>query len=140
MAGEETKRSPFSPIWIAGYWLITQSDKRKGTHMHKMLSKRAPVFQARLIQMVYGSSQAVILFARSGTNSNLSSSSVLVHTKAATSPPALVPVITRGRSPASRKAFTTPTWSAKQVRLQLAQKQPMTYSSQTKPLQRDIMQ
>jgi hypothetical protein len=84
--------------------------------MHKMLSKRAPVFQTRLIQMLYGSSQAVILFARSGTNSNFSSSSVLVHTKAAMSPPALVPVMTRGRSPASRKAFTTPTWSTEQVR------------------------
>ena len=92
--------------------------------MHKMLSNRAPVFQTRLIQMLHGSSQAVILFARSGTNSNLSSSSVLVHTKAATSPPALVPVITRGRSPASRKALTTPTWSNNRVRSKAGQKRP----------------
>jgi hypothetical protein len=89
-----------------------------------MLSNRAPVFQTRLIQMLHGSSQAVILFARSGINSNLSSSSVLVHTKAAMSPPALVPVITRGRRPASRKALTTPTWSTNQIRLKPIQKWP----------------
>ncbi len=61
------------------------------------LSNRAPVFMNRLNQTEIGSSQAVILSASSGTRSALSSSSVLVQAKAAISPPALVPVMTRGR-------------------------------------------
>lgn len=78
---------------------------------HSMLSNRAPVFQNRLNQTLKESSQAVILFARDGTSNTLSSSSVRVHVNAAMSPPALVPVITRGSSPASKKALTTPKWS-----------------------------
>ena len=78
-----------------------------------MLSNRAPVFQNRLNHTPKESSQAVIRFARDGTSNILSSSSVRVHVKAAMRPPALVPVITRGSSPASKKALTTPKWSVK---------------------------
>jgi hypothetical protein len=78
-----------------------------------MLSKRAPVFQNRLNQTPKESSQAVIRFAIDGTSNTLSSSSVRVHVKAAMRPPALVPEITRGSSPASKKALTTPKWSVK---------------------------
>ena len=76
-----------------------------------MLSNRAPVFLNRLNQTLKESSQAVILLARDGTSSTLSSSSVRVHVNAAMRPPALVPVITRGSNFASKKALTTPKWS-----------------------------
>jgi hypothetical protein len=56
------------------------------------------------------SSQAVIRSASSGTSNSLNSSSVLVHTSAATIPPALVPVTTFGKRSASRNALTTPKW------------------------------
>lgn len=78
---------------------------------YKMLSNRAPVDRKRLNQTLNGSSQAVIRLASSGTSSRLSSESVLVQTSAAMSPPAEVPVMTRGNNPASRKALTTPQWS-----------------------------
>ena len=78
---------------------------------HKTLSKRAPVAQNRLNHTRIGSSQAVILFANSGTKRRCSSASVRVQTNAAMRPPADVPVMTRGIKFASRKAFTTPKWS-----------------------------
>lgn len=75
---------------------------------HDTLSNLAPVRQNLFIHTLKGSSQAVILVARSGTNKCLSSSSVRVHTRAAMRPPALVPVTTLGNSPASKKAFIMP--------------------------------
>lgn len=75
---------------------------------HVTLSNRAPVCQNRLNQTLNASSHAVIRLASSGISSTLISSSVRVQIKAAMSPPALVPVITRGRSPASKNALTTP--------------------------------
>jgi hypothetical protein len=78
-----------------------------------MLSNRAPVSKNRLNQTPKESSQAVILFARDGTSNTFSSSSVRVHVRAAMRPPALVPVITRGSSPASKKALITPKWSVR---------------------------
>ena len=79
-----------------------------GIHTHSSLSNRAPVFKTLSPQILKGSSHAVILLASSGTRSTFSSSSVRVQVSAAIRPPALVPVITRGRRPASRNAFTTP--------------------------------
>ena len=51
---------------------------------------------------------AVIFWASAGTSNFFSSSSVRVQTSAATSAPPDVPVMTVGRRPASRCAFTTP--------------------------------
>jgi hypothetical protein len=78
---------------------------------HITLSNRAPVVLKRLNHTPKGSSQAVILFANSGTKIRRNSVSVRVQTNAATRPPADVPVMTRGIKFASRNAFTTPKWS-----------------------------
>jgi len=75
---------------------------------HLIEENRAPVSYHRLIQTPKASSHAVILFANSGTRRCLSSSSVRVHSRAATIPPADVPVTTRGSRSASRNALTTP--------------------------------
>ena len=79
---------------------------------HAKLSNLAPVTQKRLNHIWNGSSHAEILFANSGTKSLFNSMSVRVQTRAATSPPADVPVMTRGKSSASKNAFATPKWSA----------------------------
>ena len=78
-------------------------------------SNLAPVFQTLVAQTLNGSSQALILFASSGTNTSLSSSSVCVQVNVAIKAPADVPVIIRGRRFASRNALTTPKWSASHI-------------------------
>ena len=60
-----------------------------------------------LLEKVLGDLR-VILSANLGTRSCFNSSFVLVHSKAATRPPAEVPVMTRGSRSASRKALMTP--------------------------------
>lgn len=75
---------------------------------HSIVSNLAPVCRKRLNHTVNGSEHAVILSANSGAKSSLSSLSVRVHKRAAQSPPADVPVMTRGSRSASRKALMTP--------------------------------
>lgn len=57
----------------------------------------------------------MIRWANSGISSFLSSLSVRVPTKAAIRLPQDVPAITRGKSLASRSAFTTPKWSGRRL-------------------------
>ena len=75
---------------------------------HSKESNLAPVFHHLGIQVVKPSEQALILPARAGTRSFLSSSFVLVATRAATKAPPDVPVMTSGKRLASNNAFTTP--------------------------------
>lgn len=71
-------------------------------------SNLAPVFHHLGAQVVNGSEQALIRPASAGTSKTLSSSFVRVATRAATSAPPEVPVMTSGRRFASRRALTTP--------------------------------
>ena len=101
-------------------------------------SNLAPVFQTLVAQMLIGSSQALILLASSGTNTSLSSSSVWVQVIAAIRAPADVPVIIRGRRSASRKALTTPKWSAGHIVSRfLCLNGLSTYNMQRRPRLRD---
>ena len=127
---------PFVPIWINHQEL----ENKTVPSTYITLSKRAPVFQARLIHTGKGSSQGVIFAANSGTRSTFNSSSVLVHTRAAMRPPALVPVITRGSRPASKNAFRTPRWSAETDKQSPFLGLFAPYSSRTRPLQRGTAQ
>jgi hypothetical protein len=106
---------------------------------HVTASNLAPVLQARLAQTMKGSSQAVIRLANSGTSNFRSSSSVRVQTMAAINPPAEVPVMTLGRRPSSRKAFTTPKWSeaTSEGTDQVGCTETCTHSSQMRHHQRD---
>ena len=77
---------------------------------HSTESNLAPVFHHLGTQVVKGSEQAVIRAARAGTSNAFSSSFVRVATKAATSAPPDVPVMTSGSKLASKSALITPKW------------------------------
>ena len=91
----------------------------------------APVCKNRLDHTRTESWHARILSERRGTRSSLSSASVRVQRRAATSPPADVPVTTRGSRSASRKAFTTPKLFSMSGETELRGRKRLTDSTQT---------
>lgn len=106
----ESQRPSCEPHGLIRVSVIPISLYRKSPTLlaQSIVSNLAPVCRKRLNHTVKGSEHAVILSANSGTKSSLSSLSVRVHKRAAQSPPADVPVMTRGSRSASRKALMTP--------------------------------
>lgn len=94
-------------------WILRDKWMTKELQTYVVLSNRAPVLKNRSMYTEKGSSHAVILSASLGSSKTSSSSSVLVQARAATRPPALVPLMTRGSNPSSKNAFITPKWSAR---------------------------